>query len=153
MLFLSTLSLLYYSSLFLYFFIFSILSLLLLYLFVFFLFLFLPLSYVLSFYFYSVISNSIVGPVSSPVTWKTGVRIPVGEFFWNFNFFFIIYTHSTCGLYFFMTYYCLGGVAHMVEHSLCMRGARGSIPRISIFLFFILILLYIFSITATFLFY
>ena len=26
-----------------------------------------------------------------------------------------------------------GGVAQMVEHSLCMRGARGSIPRTSIF--------------------
>ena len=26
----------------------------------------------------------------------------------------------------------IGGVAQMVEHSLCMRGARGSIPRISI---------------------
>ncbi len=25
-----------------------------------------------------------------------------------------------------------GDVAQMVEHSLCMRGARGSIPRISI---------------------
>ena len=33
--------------------------------------------------------------------------------------------------------FCLyGGVAHMVEHSLCMRGARGSIPRTSIFFIF-----------------
>ena len=29
-----------------------------------------------------------------------------------------------------------GGVAQMVEHSLCMRGARGSIPRTSIFFYF-----------------
>ena len=28
-----------------------------------------------------------------------------------------------------------GDVAQMVEHSLSMRGARGSIPRISIFFF------------------
>ena len=46
---------------------------------------------------------------------------------------------------------CLyGGVAQMVEHSLCMRGARGSIPRTSIILFkkkFIL-LFFFFSITT-----
>ena len=99
-------------------------------------FLFFSLSYVPSFSFYSVISNSIVGPVSSPVTWKTGVRIPVGEFFWNF-YFLSYYSHASCGLYFLLTYYCLGGVAHMVEHSLCMRGARGSIPRISIIINFL----------------
>ena len=33
----------------------------------------------------------------------------------------------------------------MVEHSLCMRGARGSIPRISIILFFFLFFYYILS--------
>ena len=109
---------------------------------------FFSLSYVPSFSFYSVISNSIVGPVSSPVTWKTGVRIPVGEFFWNFYFFLSYYSHASCGLYFLLTYYCLGGVAHMVEHSLCMRGARGSIPRISIFIFifYLCFLFYIFYI-------
>ena len=44
----------------------------------------------------------------------------------------------------YLSYFCLyGGVAHMVEHSLCMRGARGSIPRISIFIFYFFIILFL----------
>ena len=35
------------------------------------------------------------------------------------------------------SYFRIGDVAQMVEHSLSMRGARGSIPRISIILFFV----------------
>ena len=38
-----------------------------------------------------------------------------------------------------------GSVAQMVEHSLCMRGAGGSIPPTSIVLFIVYCLLFVFS--------
>ena len=54
-----------------------------------------------------------------------------------------------CGLILCYLPICVeGGVAHMVEHSLCMRGARGSIPRISIILFFFLFFLFFYYILS-----
>ena len=70
----------------------------------------------------------------------TGIDTP------HLHLFFIFYTIQLyCyDSFFFMCVMCLslvyfrfGDVAQMVEHSLSMRGARGSIPRISIIKFFL----------------
>ena len=62
---------------------------------------------------------------------------------------FSFFLQCSCALDFpFPSLSLVGGVAHMVEHSLCMRGARGSIPRTStLFLFFMpsLYMFYLFS--------
>ena len=54
---------------------------------------------------------------------------------WRVFIFFIIPQDDTDGRLY-QTEELYGGVAQMVEHSLCMRGARGSIPRTSIFFLF-----------------
>ena len=53
---------------------------------------------------------------------------------WRVFIFFIIPQDDTDGRLS-QTEELYGGVAQMVEHSLCMRGARGSIPRTSIFFY------------------
>ena len=64
-------------------------------------------------------------------------------------FFFLLPCSLVSLIFLFPLFFRLGGVAHMVEHSLCMRGARGSIPRISMFFLFLLFFfLYAFSLTS-----
>ena len=81
-------------------------------------------------FLYSVISNSIVGQYLRLSRERPGFESPLESFYF-------FYFYPICHLFLSHPYCLYGGVAQMVEHSLCMRGARGSIPRTSIFLFFL----------------
>ena len=83
------------------------------------------LSLVCRFSFFSEIFNSIVGQYLRLSRERPGFESPLKSFFVFFSKFISLVS-------LFLLFCTVGGVAHMVEHSLCMRGARGSIPRISI---------------------
>ena len=78
----------------------------------------------------SVISNSIVGQYLRLSRERPGFESPLESFLYFYIFW--IYREILTRYPYKRLY---GGVAQMVEHSLCMRGARGSIPRTSIFFY------------------